>query len=422
MDAGELFDRELDPEEYICLQGQKSEYFYVLLEGELEILLTDEVFLKDHESDLTMIESINRNGRIIGSINQPWTHFGEMCHLLNSTANSSIRAKSRSKVRYIPSNQEPFNQYVTKNPALGFRIAINLSCQIYQALISIQKIQRTLNSTQTYLNQLQESCKSSLLEIINALESVGEGNLNVIHKLLGEKIMQDMLSSESSYDSARSLVITSRRSLESGDSIFKTSKIIKKSPGEALKLQTDDADFLYILKSGEIGIYKNDVCGQVRSQPGDIFGGIQTFSSLGMSIRHLQYTNYELRPIIPSELICLSNADIRDEVQDHPELILYINYALAEFLKNIELELQTFWKYEDRFLKLLGREEGSWQEFIRATLAVFIDNQTWFLECMDHVFNLKRALNTTETNFLKFSQDAKSNYINPFLTGNQSLI
>ena len=131
---------------------------------------------------------------------------------------------------------------------------------------------------------------------------------------------------------------------------------------------------------------------------------------------------FRSRPMITSELIYLSNSDIRDEVQDHPELILYINYAFAEVLEDIGQELKGLWKFEDHFLKLLSRDNGSWQEFIKSSLAVFNDNQTWFLECMEDVLNLKRALNATETNYLKFSQDSRSNYMNPFLTGNKPLI
>ncbi|MBT3783797.1 hypothetical protein HOF92_02400 [bacterium] len=71
MSINSYTERFYEPEEYVCLQGEEPEDFYRLVEGELEVLLTDEAFLKDCASQKERLEKVNEHGRVIARLSEP---------------------------------------------------------------------------------------------------------------------------------------------------------------------------------------------------------------------------------------------------------------------------------------------------------------------------------------------------------------
>ncbi|GEM_PF-4039292 len=116
--ALENMTRHYEPDTLIFSQGDKSSELYILLKGEVEVLI---------------------NNNVMASIDKSGTYFGEMATLRGEVRSAGIRTKTDCDFYVIPGSIFP--QVLKANPEMNLKIAESLAERLALTSIDLQKTQ-----------------------------------------------------------------------------------------------------------------------------------------------------------------------------------------------------------------------------------------------------------------------------------------
>jgi CRP/FNR family cyclic AMP-dependent transcriptional regulator len=116
--------------------------------------------------------------------------------------------------------------------------------------------------------------------------------------------------------------------------------------GDVLFHEDEAADTLYVVVEGRIAIAKRSIDGResvvALMEPGDLFGEMQLFESLGRSA--------EARALEPSQVLAVGYGAIREVYEQRPELLWGVVALLAGRLRSMDVALA-----DSVFLDVTGR-------------------------------------------------------------------
>jgi hypothetical protein len=336
--------------------------------------------------------------------------------LLHSPRTASVRARSSSKVRCIPSDRQPFEHHIITNPALGYRIAVTLGCRVFHSHTAVERVHRNLTMMGSFLRKISLSFLQTINQIESKLSLSGDKEIHQLRKRLNKSIHTRRAPVPTAFEPLIPVLSRSAHEVSNASKLFEKANILEKVEGEVLPLQGQLIDFLYILESGKVSILRKGETVGICDRVGDMLGGVKALSSLGMNVRNLHSDPFELVVSEPARLICVSNADLRQETQNNPQLTLYMDYILAETLRKTQNDLSASLVLESRLLSLLSKDIGSWRSEIEEIFEIFFNRKSWFMTCMGEVLKLKQAVNSIELNYIRFSNSAKTSYDSPIFT------
>jgi len=107
-------------DDVICYQGDPSDGLFILLDGELEVLIADEI-----TPTMKKNEILNLSKRV-GIISQKKAPFGEISFFLNAPRNATIRALKNGSLVKIPADKDAISTLLKTNPVIGLSISKTL--------------------------------------------------------------------------------------------------------------------------------------------------------------------------------------------------------------------------------------------------------------------------------------------------------
>jgi len=126
--------RNLQPGEYLCLQGEDSNEIYVLKGGKLEIYVVD-------AEGVVPQDRVESEGLFVGEVAEAGAFIGEIGAILNEPRSASMRvsADGPAQVMVIPLQGKGFAQTVVGNPKIGFSLSKTIAQRIGKTSESITK-------------------------------------------------------------------------------------------------------------------------------------------------------------------------------------------------------------------------------------------------------------------------------------------
>ncbi|MEW6202855.1 MAG: cyclic nucleotide-binding domain-containing protein [bacterium] len=124
--------REVQPGEYLCMQGEQSNDIYVLRSGKLQVLVVD-------KEGLVTPDEAEAQGMLVGEIDRPNSFIGEIGAILKETRSASLRAVEPSQIMMIDIRGRGFEQNILANPKLGFSLARSIASRLALTSNSLTK-------------------------------------------------------------------------------------------------------------------------------------------------------------------------------------------------------------------------------------------------------------------------------------------
>jgi CRP-like cAMP-binding protein len=400
--------------EFICLQGDPSNEFYILLEGELEVILVDEHRLSESPTRKSREELINNCGKSIATLSGRLINFGEMGPLLGQNRTATIRAKSRAVVQSIPASGEGFSHTILQNPELGLNVAITISKRLYDTINGIEKYDKILFQLNSISNSINRIYEKVLTELQKRHESSGDLILkNVYQRFSRQSVLMERRNPPEPFRPiGPGLQNTSV--LSEKDPVFADLQLNLMPTGMTLPLQDEENDYIYLLFDGEITIFNQELIVQTMGQRGDIIGLIKALSFLEMNYRRIGDNPFNAKVTKEARVLCIASTQLQKSATTHKALILHICRILAEKLKNYHRrQTESFARIEDHF-NILSYGEKSYINELKNILGYFFENQQWFAICLKEILALKETLDKTESDFMHLKDCVKISFANPF--------
>ena len=129
----------------ICYQGDETDGLFILVDGELEVLVAEKITAGMKKNDIIAVS------KKIGVINEKKTPFGEISFILNAPRNATVRAISSSGVVVkIPTGKEALNALLETNPVIGLSICKTLLHKSLSTYGVIENTIKLMESAQMY--------------------------------------------------------------------------------------------------------------------------------------------------------------------------------------------------------------------------------------------------------------------------------
>ena len=400
--------------EFVCLQGDPSTEFYILLEGELEVILVDEQRLSQCSSRKSREEVIQGYGNSIATLRGRLVNFGEMGPLLGQTRTATIRAKNRSVVQSIPASGEGFSRTFLENPELGFSVAITVAKRLYDTISGIEKYDRILMQ----LYAITGTVKSRYAAIVETLQQKHEITGEQVLKNICNKFWQKSILVEKSGNGYGFLPISpglrTTVSLNENDDVFAGLTLMECLAGTELPMQDENNDYIYLVCDGELLLDFQGQFVKSFSHCGDIIGSVKALSFIDLNYRRIGDEQFVLRAGKDSRVYAIPCASLKSDPATYKHLILHICRVMAEHLKNHHhLQTESLARIEAQFNRYSYGSDSYLNE-LRDVLSHFFDNQQWISLCLNEVLTLKETLDQMESDFIHLKDCVKASFVNPF--------
>ncbi|MBP7654066.1 cyclic nucleotide-binding domain-containing protein [Candidatus Dependentiae bacterium] len=135
-------------DDVICYQGDASDGLYILIDGELEVLIAEEINAEMKKSEILA------QSKRVGLITEKKTTFGEISFILNAPRNATIRAVSNGAVVKIPTGADPLKTLLRSNPVIGLSISKTLLQKSLSTYGVIENTIKLLQQAQMYYDNL----------------------------------------------------------------------------------------------------------------------------------------------------------------------------------------------------------------------------------------------------------------------------
>ena len=364
-ELGKLDRRILREQEFLFLQGEVSSKIYLLLQGEMEVIYTANSLLpckEDlddfHEDTRKIVET---RGVRVASLSRPLTVLGEMGPLLSKERSTSIRTLKNTVIAIIPASGDEFQNTLMQHPKLGLNIAIGLARRMEECIDSITMYQELSKQIQDMLVHYPPRFTAIVEEVSKIAEESPELALRALKELLHESPLyrktyrfQKPLSA-ADHQEARG----SSESQFFGESLFLSPLMRKLDPGTDLCAPGDQADQIYILESGRVGVFEGDSLLLQFMEVGDTLGTVKALSGQGKQRPRIGKRRRTLKTLTETELMILPSEELESTAEDHPVIIVHICRSLARRLTQINQEMtEALGSLDEIIKKLYGPYES----------------------------------------------------------------
>lgn len=384
--------------EYVCVQGEPSKDLFILVDGELNVIFTDpELFSKGMDA-VEKIPVIQEHGKQITVIKGKMVNFGELGAILGEKRTATIVTRIDSVIARIPVEGDSFNQTILKNAKLGVNIAVTIAKRLKDINMYIAKYNTILSQVDHMVREFSTIYVTVAGKILkNAIKSQDK-NLEFIHeqckvsplynRLLKYKKQSILASTEETDESEQ---------LSENSEIFEHGNIITKKPDEIICYQGEVGDKMFILVSGNLGVFVGDKQVARYNKRGEVIGEISVLLGYASSVKGFDKRTATVKAISRSRLVCIEAKEIDSLVETNPAMILHITKKLADRLKGcnkVFIEAQRdVGKYMDR----LAVKEGSCGAEIERILDLFMENVNLIESCSNEVKVLKKMYEAIES-------------------------
>jgi CRP-like cAMP-binding protein len=395
------------------LQGDPSLEFYILLEGELEVILVDEARLLECTSEDSKKEFIAANGRTIATLNGRLVNFGEMGPLLGQARTATIRAKTRAVVQSIPATGEGFSNTILQNPDLGLNVAITVAKRLLDTINGIEKYDRILFQLDTILSSVNKIYQEIIQQLKLRFEASGDRILSTVYDRLKAARLGNPVSKEFIYQPIPPGLSTPTVLSES-DPIFSGMELHSINKGDILPFQDQSADYIYLLYEGTLGLFYEGEAIQSFSKRGDLCGLIKALSTLELQYRQIGESQFQLKALTPAKIARIEALFLQENAQSCPHLILHVCRILAEQLRSYHHQQTEALSTVETKMNLLSHSSDSCEEELRKVLNYFFENQQWFSTCLAEILTLKETQEKIESDAMQLRDCLRISFANPF--------
>ncbi|MCK9224150.1 MAG: cyclic nucleotide-binding domain-containing protein [Candidatus Muirbacterium halophilum] len=333
--------------EYVCRQGDESEFIYILKDGFLDVLVNEEI-----EDKLTGKKKIKK--RKIAEIVGYNINFGEIGAILGVKRTASIKAVTPSEVLMIPVEKNSFVYSMKKHPELGISIAETMALRLKE---TDEKIRTLSNFTQKLEKTIDYNAKA-FYSLVLSLSKVFAENSNEIW--IGKLL--DFLKSHEHYNYAtkifrkNTLNTIEENNTEKDETVYFISKDIKEYEKEQIICNEGDiGKEIYILVAGRIGVYVGNHRVATISARGSVIGEIAVLTSFKTG--QYQKRTATLKAITYTQIVIIEGSQLTQKINEDPGLIAQINISLAQRLPEADSSYINLRNNIIKQLQILSQEE-----------------------------------------------------------------
>jgi CRP-like cAMP-binding protein len=364
-ELGKLERRILKGQEFLFLQGDISSKIYLLLTGELEVIYTADHLLPSEDSPNQNLEEIRKtvedHGIKVADLSRPLTVLGEMGPLLFRERSTSIRTLKNTVIAIIPAKGDEFQNTLMQHPKLGINIAIGLARRMEECIDSITMYQELSNQIQDMLIHYPPRFTAVVEAISNKAKHSTELALKALKELLEESPLY-----RKTYQFQKPITAIDPESMRTPTpndpilgSLFLSHLMQNLEPGANLCKPGDQADEIYILHKGRIGVFEdNQLLLQFKDQ-GDTLGTVKALSGKGKQRPRIGRRKRVLKTLVETELMILPSKALESTASDHPVIIVHICRSLARRLTKVNQEMtEALGSLDEIIKKLYGPYES----------------------------------------------------------------
>ncbi len=385
-----LLKRVYSPGEFICVQGEPSGELFILVDGELDVIYTDEDLFQPNTYMMDKIEIIKQQGKRITSIKGKMVNFGELGALLAQPRTATIVAKVESIVAAIPALEASFNNTILKNARLGLNISITIAKRLKDINIFISRYNSILSQVDNMVKEFSTIYVSLASRILKKSITTRDQQLAKIHEQFkNSPLYNRLLKYQKQAIDSKSYVQESALD-DLNDSLFNSGNLVVKKAGEIVCYNGEVGDRMYVLVTGKLGVFVGDKMVACYERKGDIIGEISVLLGYASRNKGFDKRTATVKSLTRARLMCIESAEIDQLVKDNPELILHVTRSLAERLKISNQVFIGAQKGVEDYMARLAVEEGSCGYEIDRVLKAFSDNVNSIEHCMHEVKVLQK--------------------------------
>ncbi|HOY61792.1 MAG: DNA-binding transcriptional dual regulator Crp [bacterium ADurb.Bin236] len=175
--------RNLQPGEYLCLQGEDSNEIFVLRSGSLHIYVVD-----SDGPGAVRPERVDSEGMLVGVVDTAGAFIGEIGAILREPRSASIRVSDDgpAQVMVIDLRGKGFDATVMQNPKIGFSLSKTIAQRLGMTSHSINRIDSLSLKAKGFL----EETARSLYEMIDELDKAAQAAQKELPLLAEAKQME----------------------------------------------------------------------------------------------------------------------------------------------------------------------------------------------------------------------------------------
>jgi|GEM_PF-1913504 CRP-like cAMP-binding protein len=346
--------------DYLFLQGQNSTEIFLLLGGALEVIYTPNSSLFECSDPKEALGLISLEGRRVAEMKRPMTVVGEMGPLLSQRRSTSIRARVSSHVAIIPANGQEFRNTLIHNSKLGLNIAVGLAQRMEESLDNITLFE-VLTAT---LQDLFTKQPAKFQRAVEHIEAICESSPIVAFKVLGQDLKSSPLYRkffrfQKPNTPSRDDQFGQSTGLKMELDLFPDPYLKEFDSGDLLCGPGDDADFIYILHCGRIGVFEEDsILLQFRDQ-GDTLGTVKALAGFKVKPPRKDHRTRTLKALTKSRILIIPIAEIETVAQKYPAVIVHVCRSLAARLTQSNQEMtNSLTALDEGIKKAYGAEDS----------------------------------------------------------------
>ncbi|MCJ8345848.1 cyclic nucleotide-binding domain-containing protein, partial [bacterium] len=385
--------------EYIVIQGEESEALYILIEGELDVIYTDEALLSGAEDTIDKIRLIERAGKKISTIRGKMVNFGVLGAILGDTRSATISALVDSKVARINVSGDAFNKTIIQNARLGLNISITIAKRLKDINVYIAKYNNILSQVDGMVREFSSIYVTIAGKVLKQAIFSGDRELTKIHEEFKNSPLYNRLLKYKKQGFDASKMGTSSVVGKDNDQIFAGGDVIGKKAGEIICYNGETGDKMYVLVVGKLGVYVGDKLVAVYSEKGDIVGEISVLLGYATKGSGMDKRTATVKAMVRSRLVCISIKDVDNLVKTNPTMILHITRVLAERLKNCNQVFIQAQKDAQNYMDKLAVKEGSCGSEIGHILELFSENVNLIELCQNEVKVLSKMRDAIDSKY-----------------------
>jgi len=362
---GNLEHRVLQQGEFILLQGEMSSKIYLLLRGELEVIFTGDQFLPEDGNLEKTVQAVEMEGMTVANLSRPLTVIGEMGPLLFKRRTTSIRALKNTVLTIIPASGDELQNTLMHQPKLGLNIATGLAQRMGKGIESITAYKQLSKQCHEMLSHYPPRFTTIIEELIQRTENSSELGLIAL-----KDILEDSPLYRKSYQFQNSVPFVPRNECKnqhmmdiSGEDLFLKQYMQELSRGAFLCEAGDEANHIYVLHSGRMGVFEDDELLLQFKEPGDTLGAVHALSPQSMSQQNPKKRGHSLKALTTSRVMILSFNDLESIAKEHPRIIIHICKGLARRMICTNEEMtEALTNLDDSVMKLYGPHQSVLKE------------------------------------------------------------
>ena len=329
---------------YLYLQGESEQKVFLLVKGQLQLIYVDPDELSSFPEGKEKLATIIKKGRRVSSITKPNAIFGELAPLLALPRMTSALAMEHTIVSVIPAGTAELQQTILNHPNFGLSMAVGLANQVNDRIQTI-KICKSLIET---IEPLLLDFPKAYVNITNEIKKRCVYSPGEALKLAQEKMETSQVCSKvhafqrdsSALKNYHPILGRSSRSINYD--IFNDSEMIEVPEGAIICAPGDPSNLIYILRSGALGVLRDQDSVITYRRKGDALGTVSALLGSTSKNQSFDVRSFTIKALSPTRYIQIKADDFQTLGTRNPELILHISRGLADRVRNTNAELLAY--------------------------------------------------------------------------------